>query len=387
VGLSRPWQRTLLILLGVPVAIFVNVLRVVTLGLLSRYDSDFASGDFHTFIGLVWLFPAFIVFILLMWVVRKLVVEPPLAVEPPDPDNPPILRFDRPVLPKVCTVVGVLLLSAVTMTYLMVAMSGFLAKKEVSLRASLDTIPSTLGDWSQVGDEREYDAAVIESLGTTQFIDRIYAPDGLSEKGYLMLHIAYYSGTIDEVPHIPERCWDAAGLSQMGDSQRLPLMLDDSDWVETDLTNRGSGELYKTTIVTHPVTGVEQVIRLPVGEMELMTSTFSTNKDAEIRRVGGYMFIANGRSCASSFGVRSLAFDWTEEYAFYCKVQISAVYKVSDDGNEFLDRYQVDSSNLISNLLPHLMRCLPDWAEIEANGAEGPSELVLTEQNPLLQES
>ena len=84
VGLSRPWQRTLLILLGVPVAIFVNVLRVVTLGLLSRYDSDFASGDFHTFIGLVWLFPAFIVFILLMWVVRKLVVEQPITVEPAD---------------------------------------------------------------------------------------------------------------------------------------------------------------------------------------------------------------------------------------------------------------------------------------------------------------
>ena len=255
------------------------------------------------------------------------------------------------------------------------------------MRASLDTIPSTLGTWGQVGEEREYDAAVIESLGTTQFIDRLYAPGGQSENGYLMLHIAYYSGTIDEVPHIPERCWDAAGLNQMGDSQRLPLLLDDSDWTETDLANRGSGELYRSTIVTHPVTGVEQVIRLPVGEMELMTSTFSTNADAEVRRVGGYMFIANGRSCASSFDVRALAFDWTEEYAFYCKVQISAVYKVSDDGNEFLDRYQTDSSNLMSNLLPHLMRCLPDWAEIEASGAKGSSELVLNEQNPLLQES
>lgn len=387
VGLSRPWQRILLILLGVPVAIFVNVLRVVTLGLLSRYDSDFASGDFHTFVGLVWLFPAFIVFILLMWIVRKLVVEQPLAVELADPDNPPILCFDRPVIPKVCTVVGILLLSAVIMSYMMVAMNGFLAKKEVSLRASLDTIPSTLGRWSQVGEEREYDAAVIESLGTTQFIDRIYAPNGSVDNGFLMLHVAYYSGTIDDVPHIPERCWDAAGLDQMGDSQRLALLVDDSDWDESDLANQGSGEFYKTTTVTHPVTGVEQVIRLPVGEMELMSSTFSTTKDAEIRRVGGYMFIANGRSCASSLGVRALAFDWTEEFAYYCKVQISAVYKVSVDGDEFLDRYQGDSSELVANLLPHLMRCLPDWGEIESSRSIDASDRVLSNKNTLLQES
>jgi exosortase len=387
VGLSRPWQRTLLILLGVPVAIFVNVLRVVTLGLLSKYDSNFAAGDFHTFIGLVWLFPAFIVFIILMWMVRKLVVEPPLAVEPADPDNPPMLRFDRPVIPKVCTVVGLLLISAVTMSYMMVTMNGFLAKKEVALRASLDTIPSSLGTWSQVGEEREYDAAVIESLGTTQFIDRIYAPNGSMDNGYLMLHIAYYSGTIDEVPHIPERCWDAAGLNQMGDSKRLPLLLDESEWVESDTMNRGSGDPYKTTVVIHPVTGVEQVIKLPVGEMELMSSTFSTNQDAEIRRVGGYMFIANGRSCASSFGVRALAFDWTEEYAYYCKVQISAVYKVSVDGDAFIDKYQGDSSDLITNLLPHLMRCLPDWGEIESSGSTNATERVVSNQNTLLQES
>ena len=81
VGLDRTWQRVLLILLGIPVAIFVNVLRVVTLGLLSRYDIDFVSGEFHTFVGMVWLIPAFLVFILLMWIVRKLVVENPSSVE------------------------------------------------------------------------------------------------------------------------------------------------------------------------------------------------------------------------------------------------------------------------------------------------------------------
>lgn len=387
VGLSRTWQRVLLILLGVPVAIFVNVLRVVTLGMLSRYDSNLASGDFHTFVGLVWLVPAFVIFILLMWVVRKLVVEAPLSVAASEGDAPPSLRFDRAVLPRVCVVVGLLVVSAVSMQSMMAAMNGFLAKKEVPLRASLDTIPSTLGSWSQVGGEREYDAAVIESLGTTQFIDRVYAPDGDTENGMLMLHIAYYSGTIDEVPHIPERCWDAAGLDQMGDSRRIALELDESEWTETAQVNRGSGLNYEATSVRHPVTGIEKTVLLPVGQMELMTSTFSTNRDAEVRRVGGYLFIANGRSCASSFDVRSLAFDWTEEYAYYCKVQISAVYKTSVDGEEFLDTYQDTSSELMSRLLPHLMRCLPDWGEIESGGEGSPSEIALSETSNPLQES
>lgn len=95
VGLARAWQRTLLILLGVPVAIFVNVLRVVTLGLLSREDVHLAAGDFHTFVGLVWLIPAFLVFIFLMWVVRKLVVEPPKTNAALEGGEYPTLRFSR----------------------------------------------------------------------------------------------------------------------------------------------------------------------------------------------------------------------------------------------------------------------------------------------------
>ena len=74
-GFRRFWQRALMVIMGVPTAIFVNVLRVTTLGLLSMIDTDFAAGDFHTFIGLVWLIPAFIIYLGIMWVIRHLVVE------------------------------------------------------------------------------------------------------------------------------------------------------------------------------------------------------------------------------------------------------------------------------------------------------------------------
>ena len=73
--LRHIWQQAALVILAVPTAIVVNILRVVTLAMLSLVDADFAAGDFHTFIGLVWLVPAFLIYLGLMWILRRLVVE------------------------------------------------------------------------------------------------------------------------------------------------------------------------------------------------------------------------------------------------------------------------------------------------------------------------
>lgn len=77
IGLKHNWQRVALVAMAFPTAIFVNVLRVVTLGLLSLVSTDFTAGDFHSFIGLLWLVPAFMIFMGLMWIIGKLVVDQP----------------------------------------------------------------------------------------------------------------------------------------------------------------------------------------------------------------------------------------------------------------------------------------------------------------------
>src|SRR5690606_28445420 len=79
-GLKRLWQQITLVILAVPTSIFVNILRVVTLGIFSLFDVEFASGDFHTFIGLIWLVPAFLIFLGLMWALTHVVI-----VEQPQP--------------------------------------------------------------------------------------------------------------------------------------------------------------------------------------------------------------------------------------------------------------------------------------------------------------
>lgn len=74
-GLDSWWQRILMILIAVPVAVFVNMLRVASLGVLSLWDMQFTTGEFHQFVGFVWLIPAFVFYLGIMWVIRRLVVE------------------------------------------------------------------------------------------------------------------------------------------------------------------------------------------------------------------------------------------------------------------------------------------------------------------------
>ena len=76
-GFRRLWQQVALVALGIPIAIIVNVLRVVTLAILSLLDSDFAAGDFHTFVGLLWLIPAVLMYLGVIWMLRHLVIEEP----------------------------------------------------------------------------------------------------------------------------------------------------------------------------------------------------------------------------------------------------------------------------------------------------------------------
>jgi exosortase len=74
-GLPRWWQRAMLVAAGIPISLFVNVLRVASLGLLSVVDPNFSTGEFHSMVGLVWLVPAFLMFLGAMWVIRNLVVD------------------------------------------------------------------------------------------------------------------------------------------------------------------------------------------------------------------------------------------------------------------------------------------------------------------------
>ena len=75
VNLSIMWQRVALVLCAVPVALAVNILRVTSLGILSLFDTNLAQGEFHHFVGVLWLLPGLAMFLGVVWLLQRMVVD------------------------------------------------------------------------------------------------------------------------------------------------------------------------------------------------------------------------------------------------------------------------------------------------------------------------
>jgi hypothetical protein len=276
------------------------------------------------------------------------------------------MRFERSIRASFVAVVATLAVGGVGLRWAMQRLDVYLRKEPVELRGSFGTIPITLGRWKKVGDDVVMDAATVEQLGTQQYLTRNYALDGDVSKGVLMLHLAYYTGMIDTVPHIPERCWGANGLIQKGEPMQLPVKVDvPAEAPPGGPVNRATGEPYRIAGVEDPVTGAKDRVALPIGDLGFTLSTFQDPHQPRIDQLGGYMFIANGRATATTFGVRSLAFSLSDRFAYFCKLQLSARYPVGERPSSEIFREQ--SEDFLRELLPHLMRRLPDWPSVEAS--------------------
>ena len=74
---NRPlWQKMLVTMSSVPIAIFCNVMRVSGQGLLDHYWSrEWSQGFAHQFAGMVMLIPAFFLLLLVGWALDKMFIE------------------------------------------------------------------------------------------------------------------------------------------------------------------------------------------------------------------------------------------------------------------------------------------------------------------------
>lgn len=78
------WQRLILVAACVPIAVFCNLIRVVTTCLLHIFvDPKYAEGEYHMFLGLIVLLLALGLFSGLGWILSNLVVES-AEEHPPD---------------------------------------------------------------------------------------------------------------------------------------------------------------------------------------------------------------------------------------------------------------------------------------------------------------
>jgi exosortase len=74
---GRPlWQKVVITLSAIPIAIFCNVMRVAGQGILDHYVSQQLSESFaHQFVGMVMLIPAFFLILLVGWVLDQIFIE------------------------------------------------------------------------------------------------------------------------------------------------------------------------------------------------------------------------------------------------------------------------------------------------------------------------
>lgn len=271
------------------------------------------------------------------------------------------MPFDRHAKLALIVSVATLLASSVGFRYAVAALNIYLRKEPVELRGSFSTIPQILGEWKQVGEDVQLDDAVLKELGTEDTISRTYAIDGESSRGLLSVHVAYYTGMIDAVPHIPDRCFVASGLEPQGRPEVLPLPLDLSKWSEDPGSpNRATGEPYRRVEHRHSFTNQLLSTRMPVGEMAIRVTEFASRAQPGVRVFGGFFFVANGRVASVPEEIRLLAFKPSERYAYYCKVQFVLAGPTITN-----ERYVQSVADFLDEFLPELMLRLPDWQEVE----------------------
>lgn len=231
---------------------------------------------------------------------------------------------------------------------------------------TLSTLPRETTNWIQVGDDDIASAEVVEELGTENYLTRDFVrKDDRSVR--IQFHAAYYTGMIDTVPHVPDRCFVGGGMVISGGPWFVPMPLDQKDWRSDPGASEALGRpiLQMRTLLEMRGRDGEifyaqggPPVHLPEGVEDLNLRVTEFTADTQ-KLYAGYFFIANGGTVANPEGVRLLAFDLNSRYAYYLKVQFSSWTVKSQE--ELAEQ----SASLLNELIPNLMQCVPDWVEVE----------------------
>jgi len=246
-----------------------------------------------------------------------------------------------------------------------------LQKEEIHApgRRQVSTIPRETPNWEQFGPDQVLDEDTVKTLGTNNFVSRAFRRKGGIEGERPMViefHAAYYTGGIDTVPHVPERCMVGGGWRRTKDARTLSLDLDSTTWVKDEAASQSPlGEVYTARTLPSPYsTAPGTRVRLPYSitpdsPIRMRVTEFES-PDSNRRLLAGYFFVANGGVASSAEQVRTLAFNLTSDYAYYLKVQLSSA--TVESGEELA----LEGASLLSELMPEIMRCVPDWTLVES---------------------
>ncbi len=282
----------------------------------------------------------------------------------------PVVRSIRRVLsqPAFLVAVAVLAVSALSLN----AAVGFLRlhfkKLPCDLRvASLkEGLPSHLGSWVQVSRDQPIDPELQQQLATSQYVFRDYVDTNIisldevnllknadrKEYASLLLRIqerapqavisaavTYYTGLVDTVAHVPERCYIADGYDVTHSDKKTADLQGANGWRR----------------------------RVSYQFLNFQDSTGAR----QVTRNVGYLFHVNGAYESSSWGVRARLQDLRERYGYYAKVELMTQAPVSLQSQAVSDASAKAMENFLAAALPDVEKCLPDWQQLHA--ARGPA--------------
>lgn len=359
------WQRILLLLLASPVALLMNVVRVAILGLATLFDPDLAAGEAHTFIGTLLLFPSLGLFMGVVWLLNRVVTGDDV-----DHAVPASERKRNPIRLAHAGTIAVVIAFAVGAIGFERAISAYqLHLRKLPIyppEQFAGFVPRETEDWEQVGADKIESAEVLEELGTDNYLTRRYRLKA-DPSTVVELHAAYYTGQIDTVPHVPERCFVGGGLQIGSRTLEVPIPLDDSSWrLVDDAPEAYEGRVWTTRTSNRWSKRPGQRVPLPFDPQGLRLRVTEFVLPSGEPFYAGYFFLANGGAVASAEGVRLLAFQLDNDYAYYAKVQFTGAVGSAEE-------LGVLAGELLDDLFGDIMFCVPNWVEV-AEGRYPPAD-------------
>jgi hypothetical protein len=265
--------------------------------------------------------------------------------------------------PAFLVVAAVLLLAAVGLNGATQFMQLHFRKQAVPLAKPLTSMPPDLGPWKMASIDQTLSHEFLEALGTDKYLFRDYVDTRLlnrqqlaefegkspaeqrqlisqiqmtNPKAVVNCSVTYYTGMVDTVAHIPERCYIADGYE-----------------------TTASVDLKMQALAACPGTGT---VRSIVFED-------STPGRMRFTRNVAYVFNCNGRYMSDSIAVRQALAGLFEKYGYYMKIELQTLNLKPEDSKAVMNEF-------LTHLLPEAEKCLPDWQKIEKQGATAATPAV-----------
>lgn len=218
-------------------------------------------------------------------------------------------------------------------------------KEPVPLRQELELIPHKIGHWVQVTEDEPLDPDIEHALGTKRYVFRRYVDsrmvgpleleailsktghdrlrkimevESLKPKAFIHFALTYYTGMVDTVAHVPDRCYIADGYAPTEYEERSWKISEDED-----------------------------------VRVRFISFEDATGFNSRVSKNVAYFFQVNGEMRADPLAVRFSLQNLFKADVYYAKIELMMT---NTRRKEEVARVMTD---FLQQAMPEIRRCLP----------------------------